>query len=309
MENILKKLILNLSLCFLVVFNLLFFGCNEIKEKGDSAYIASINQWHQERIEKLKKENGWLNLIGIFWLSEGENSFGSDPSNKIIFPKDKTPAFIGTFILNEGRASIKIIKGIDVTSNGKPVSELNLISDSAANSTVLALGSLRWTFIIRSGKYGIRLRDVDAPLVKDFKGIETYPVNKDWQFNAEFVPYNPPKIISVSTIIETTEKDTVPGALIFKVDGNNYKLDPIEEGNEFFIIFADKTNGNETYGAGRFLYASKPGSNGRVILDFNKAYNPPCAFTKYATCPLPPEQNHLDLKITAGEKTYGAGRH
>jgi hypothetical protein len=309
MKYSLQKLIPDLSSYFMVAFILLFFGCNKIKEKGNSAYIASIHQWHQERIEKLKKENGWLNLAGLFWLSEGKNSFGSDPSNKIIFPKDKAPAFIGTIILKEGRASIKINKGIDVTSDGKPVSELSLISDSAGNATILALGSLRWVFIIRSGKYGIRLRDIDAPLLKDFKGIETYPVNDDWRFNAEFVPCNPPKIISVSTIIGTIEKDTVFGTLAFEVDGNEYNLDPIEEGNEFFIIFADETNGSATYGAGRFLYTLKPDSDGKVVLDFNKAYNPPCAFTKFAACPLPPVQNYLKLKITAGEKTFGQGRH
>jgi uncharacterized protein (DUF1684 family) len=309
MKAIVIKVVKYSSLYIIGTLILLILGCSNIKEKGDSAYFASINQWHQQRIERLKKENGWLNLVGLYWLSEGENTFGADNSNKVIFPKDNAPAFIGSIILKNGQASIKINKGINVTSGGKPVSELSLVSDSADNATVLALGSLRWVFIIRNGKYGIRLRDVDAPLVKDFKGIETYPVNDDWRFNAKYVPYNPPKIISVSTIIGTVEKDTVPGALVFKVDGNEYKIDPIEEGNDFFIIFADKTNGTETYGAGRFLYTSKPDSAGIVVLDFNKAYNPPCAFTKFATCPLPPKQNYLNIDVAAGEKTYGEGHH
>ena len=309
MKVIVIKVVKYSSFYFVSTMILLLLGCSNVKEKGDSAYIESIHQWHQQRIERLKKENGWLNLVGLYWLSEGENTFGSDNSNKVIFPKGDAPAFIGTIILKNGQASIKINTGINVTSEVRPVSELNLVSDSADNATVLSLGSLRWVFITRSGKYGIRLRDVDAPLVKDFKGIETYPVNDDWRFNAKYVPYNPPKIISVSTIIGTVEKDTVPGALVFKVDGNEYKIDPIEEGNEFFIIFADKTNGTETYGAGRFLYTSKPDSAGTVVLDFNKAYNPPCAFTKFATCPLPPKQNYLNIDVTAGEKTYGEGHH
>jgi hypothetical protein len=309
MQIIFEKLILILKLYFIISFIFLIQGCNKIKGKGDSAYIASINKWHKERIERLKKENGWLNLVGLYWLNEGENSFGSGLSNKIIFPKDKAPAFIGIIRLKYGRVSIKINKGIDVKSGGKYVSELNLVSDSADNPTVLSLGSLIWVLISRNGKYGIRLRDIDATLAKNFSGIKTYPVNVDWRINAEFEPYNSPKIIPVATIIGTVEKDTVPGVLVFKVDGKEYKLDPIQEGNKFFIIFADKTNGSETYGAGRFLYASKPDSSGKVVLDFNEAYNPPCAFTKFATCPLPPEQNYLNLKVTAGEKIYGEGHH
>ncbi|MDR3627315.1 MAG: DUF1684 domain-containing protein [Ignavibacteriaceae bacterium] len=306
---IINKLLCNLSIGIMAVFMISLSGCNKTTEKGDAAYIASINQWHQARIERLKKENGWLNLAGLYWLSEGENSFGSDPSNKIIFPKDKAPAFIGSIILKDGKASIKINKGINVTSENKPVSETELVSDSADNATVLALGTLRWVYIRRSGKFGIRLRDFEASLVKNFKGIDTYPVNSDWRFNAKFTPYNPPRVIPVSTIIGTVEQDTVPGIISFNVNGKEYKLEPVKEGNDFFIIFADKTNGSETYGAGRFLYASQPDSAGNVILDFNKAYNPPCAFTKFATCPLPPEQNYLQLEITAGEKVYGEGHH
>lgn len=296
------------SFYFAIIFLISVLGCNQVKEKGDASYITSIHQWHQQREQRLKKENGWLNLVGLYWLTEGDNTFGSDKSNKIIFP-DKAPAFIGTISLHNGQAIIKINKDINVTSNGKPVAELNMVSDSAENVTVLSLGSLRWVFITRSGKYGIRLRDVEVPLVKDFKGIDTFPVNDDWRVNAHFVPYNPPKVVSINTIIGTVEKDTVQGALEFEIAGKKYTLDPVTEGNEFFIIFADKTNGIETYGAGRFLYASKPDSAELVVVDFNKAYNPPCAFTKFATCPLPPKQNYLQLEVTAGEKTYGEGHH
>ncbi len=302
---------LNLTVCFIFIFGLLFAGCgkNDLKEKGDPSYINSIKQWRETRAANLKKENGWLNLTGLFWLSEGENSFGSDPSNKIIFPKEDAPAFIGSFNLKDGIVSAKIYKGVNVTLNGKPVLETNLISDTADNPTVLAFNSLRWFLIKRGDKFGIRLRNLNAPLVKKFKGIDSYPINDDWRIKASYELYDPPKIISVPSIIGTVDEDTVPGALAFQLNGKEYKLDPIEEGNQFFIIFADETNGDETYGAGRFLYTSKPDSAGEVILDFNKAYNPPCAFTKYATCPLPPEQNYLHLKITAGEKVYGTGHH
>ena len=169
----------------------------------------------------------------------------------------------------------------------------------------MSIGSLRWYIIKRDDKYGVRLRDIDANLRKEFKGIDTYPVNEDWKITAKFEAYNPPKTISIPSIIGTVEEDMAPGALVFEKDGKEYRLDPVVEGDEFFIIFADETSGEETYGAGRFLYTAMPDSTGNVILDFNKAYNPPCAFTPYATCPLPPKQNYLKLRITAGEKKYG----
>ena len=293
--------------CILVLYD----GCkkNENEPKGSQAYIASIEKWHKERIENLKKEDGWLNLIGLYWLKNGENKIGSDSDNDIIFPADKAPNHIGTIVLSDSIAKIIVKPGVSVTCNGKPVTEMRLFNDGDKNPTVLVLGSLRWFIIKRDDKYGIRLRDVDAPLVQDFNGIDTFPINEDWKINAKFKPYSPPKIITIPSIIGTMEEDTVRGFLLFNVKGVAYKLDPVEEGNQLFIIFADETSGEETYGAGRFLYADKPDSSGNVILDFNKAYNPPCAFTPYATCPLPPKQNYLHLKITAGEKKYGDGHH
>ncbi len=151
------------------------------------------------------------------------------------------------------------------------------------------------------------LRDLEAPLVKEFKGIERFPVDTAWRIEAEFKPYESPKKIFVPNILGDVEDEIISGQLVFSIENKKFTLDPINSGNRFFIIFADETNGESTYGAGRFLYTDKPDSTGTVILDFNKAYNPPCAFTKYATCPLPPEENRLGIKITAGEKNYGEG--
>jgi uncharacterized protein len=277
---------------------------NQLKEKGDWNYINEIKQWHQNRIERLKQENGWLNLVGLYWLKEGENTFGSGDNNYIVFPS-KVPKSIGTFYLKDGKVSVEINPGVNVTTEGNPVSKMDLKDDLSDNPTVMQLGSFRWFVINRNGRMGIRLRDIDAPLVKNFKGIDTYPINEDWRITADFHPFDRYRVIEVPNIINSVEKDTVIGELTFTIKGKNYKLLPIKEGNEFFIIFADETNGTETYGAGRFLYTSLPDSNNKVIVDFNKAYNPPCAFTKYATCPLPPKENYLHLKITAGEKKYG----
>jgi uncharacterized protein (DUF1684 family) len=279
-------------------------SCGSRKDKGDPAYIQSIKEWHNQRIENLKKQNGWLNLVGLYWLKPGKNTFGSDNSNDIIFPKDKAPAFIGSFYLTDDSISIIINTGVNVTNNGKPVKEMSLKDDMTDQPTVLAYSSLRWFIIKRSNKIGIRLRDLNAPLVKEFQDIDTYPIDEDYKVEAKLVPYNPPRIITIASIIGTKEQDTVKAALQFKLKGQTLTVDPVIEGDEYFIIFADKTSGVETYGAGRFLYAPVADSTGKTVLDFNKAYNPPCSFTDYATCPLPPKENYLPIEITAGEKTY-----
>ncbi len=286
-------------------------GCGKSSgtQFGTPQYISSINKWHNQRIKGLKMNNGWLNLAGLFWLKEGENKIGCSEDNDIVFPKGLAPAHIGTVTLKDGIATFHAYPGAGVTCKGRPVEDIVMESDMTDNPTVLAADSLRWFVIKRENKTGIRLRNLDAPLVKNFKGIDTFPVNERWKITAKFVPYKPHKIISISSIIGTVERDTVEGSLVFKFRGKTYSLDPVDDSGRLFIIFADQTSGDETYGAGRFLYADKPDSAGNVVLDFNKANNPPCAFTPYATCPLPPKENYLNLRVTAGEKKYGSGHH
>ncbi len=299
------------NFCFfssvIFVVSLLFFaGCGkkEPVQKGSPKYIQEIKDWHQQRIEGLKKENGWLNLTGLYWLHDGQNTFGSDTSNNIVFPQ-KAPKIIGTFFVSQGKATIKINPDVNVTVDGKLINSLELIDDLNNNPTVMQWGTLRWFVINRNGRLGIRLRDLDAPLLKTFKGIDTYPINEDWRVTAKFHPFKEIRIIEIPNIINSVEKDTAVGELSFRLKDKDFTLLPVKEGNEFFIIFADLTNGKETYGAGRFVYTSLPDSNDDVVIDFNKAYNPPCAFTRFATCPLPPKENYLNIKVTAGEKKYG----
>jgi len=302
-----KKSARLLAAFLIIVF---FFSCaKSFEEKGTHGYISEIKNWHQHRIENLKKENGWLNLVGLYWLKQGENKFGTGKTNDVIFPEGKAPTFIGTFNLTDSVVAVKITDGIEVTCDGKKVSGMQLKDDTKEEPTVLQYGSLRWFIIRRGEKYGVRLRDLESPLLKTFKDIETYPVNSDWKITAHLEPYNPPKKILVPSIIGTVDTSFVKAAIVFEKDGVTYKLDPLEEGNRYFVIFADETSGKETYGAGRFLYVDKPDSSGMIYIDFNKAYNPPCCFTKYATCPLPPRQNHLMMEITAGEKTFEGGAH
>ncbi len=286
---------------------LLICACNQYKndEKGSPEYMQEIKKWDQKRIERLKAPDGWLNLVGRTWLKPGVNKFGSAKDNDVIIESDKVPPYMGEFIFNDSTVIMKIYDGVRVLHNGQPVKETIMIDDQKKDITIFEYGTVRWNLIIRGDKYGIRFRDLDAPLVKNFKGIERFPVNEDWKIKAGFEAYNPPKKIFVPNILGQIDEELSPGAVVFEKEGKIFRLDAIDEGDRFFLIFADETSGEETYGGGRFIYVDKPDSSGKIILDFNKAYNPPCVFTKYATCPLPPEQNYLNLKINAGEKKYG----
>lgn len=299
--NIKTKIIFSI----VVLFSLLSISCEEkLIPKADPVYLKEINEWHAKRIENLKKENSWLNLVGLFWLKQGENKFGSAMDNDIVFPS-KAPGYIGTFLLKDSVVTIKVNKGIKVLLDSSEVAEMVLQNDMTGSPSTLTLDSFKWFIIKRGDKYGVRLRDLNAPLLREFKGIERFPVNTDWRIEAEFIPYNSVKKIMVPNVLGSSDEEMVSGKLKFKIKGKEFTIDPIDSGEKLFIIFADETNGETTYGAGRFLYADKPDSAGRVLLDFNKAYNPPCVFTKFATCPLPPEQNRLGVKITAGEKNFG----
>jgi len=294
------------KILFPVLFISFMLSCskNESQQKGSPEYISEVNQWHQKRVERLKEENGWLTLAGLFWLKEGQNSFGSNKSNDIIFP-DNSPDNIGTITLEDSIVSLKVNESVEVLNDGNPVNQLTLENDLTENPTILDMGSLRWYIIKRDDKYGIRLRDTQHPLRFSFKDVERYPVNDDWKIEATYEAYNPPKIIKLPTQIGTIAEEKSNGAIVFTKNNETYKIDAIDTGSRLWLIFADKTNGEETYGAGRYLYIDKPDSTGKTIVDFNYAYNPPCVFTKYATCAFPPKQNHLKLEITAGEKMWG----
>lgn len=299
---------MKLTKLLFVIIIISLYGCTKkIEEKGTAEYILEIKEWHARRIENLKKENGWLNLIGLFWLKEGENKFGSDKSNDILYP-EFAPKFIGTFIFKDSIVQMKVNKGIEIfTNDSERINDVVMKHDQEKGTTFFNYGSLRWNLIKRGNQYGIRLRDLNSELVKNFPGIEMFPINEDWRIKANFEKYDPPREIDVPTVLGTIEKEKSPGVLIFSIDNKVYRLDVTDAGKSYFVIFADLTNGKETYGAGRFLSVDKPDSTGEIFIDFNKSYNPPCAFTKYATCPLPPKQNYLNIKVTAGEKNFGEG--
>jgi uncharacterized protein (DUF1684 family) len=297
-----KKIVFSL-IALIVTLSLYSCKTETLEQRGSPEYIAEVEQWHLKRVERLKDENGWLTLVGLYWLTEGENTFGSDENNKIVFPEN-APEKMGIITLQDTIIKLNINDDVKVISNGSPVKEINLQYDLTGDPTILDNGSLRWYIIKRGEKFGIRLRDTDSDLRKKFEGIERFPVSDDWELEAKFEAYNPPKTISLPTQLGTVVEEKSPGAAVFKINNKEYRLDAIDAGKRLWFIFADETNGKETYGAGRYLYMDKPDSLGNVTIDFNYSYNPPCVFTKYATCSFAPKQNHLRIRITAGEKTW-----
>jgi uncharacterized protein (DUF1684 family) len=271
----------------------------------DPAYRQKINEWHQERITSLKSENGWLNLAGLFWLSDGKNSLGRGSDFDITFPVADAPADLGKLYLEKGEVRFVPTKGADVSANNVPVTESTVIFRPTEKPITLAHGSLRWFIIKRGDKYGVRLRDLTSPYLKEFHGVDCFPVDQSWQIKARVEKPATPKTIPILDVLGLTSQQPLLGTLVFERNGQTYRLDAVGEGQKLFILFGDATNTHETYGSGRFLYADKPGPDGTTILDFNQAINPPCAFTPYATCPLPPKQNKLTLAVNAGEKRYG----
>lgn len=270
------------------------------------AYQQEVDDWHANREESLKSENGWLNLAGLYWLNEGFNTFGSAPTNDVVFPEGKMEANAGTFVVQNGKVTIEVAKGVEIRMDSLPITKEVIHYPDSSFQPVLSYGSLRWLIIDRSGKLGVRLRDVESEAVANFQGVDRYPVDIDWRLEATFEKYDPIRQIDITNILGQTYQQPCPGALVFTIDGNEYRLDVIDEGgDDYFVIFGDKTNEHETYPSGRYMYVNQPDAEGKVIVDFNKAYNPPCAFSDYATCPLPPRQNLLDVAIRAGEKNYG----
>jgi len=277
-----------------------------------SAHKNEIEKWQQNRLASLTKDDSWLTLVGLFWLNEGENRFGSAAKNPVVLPKDQAPDVAGSLWLEKGRVRLAARPGVEITADGKPVAALDLKDDNDdSGPTILKLGSLLINVVKRSERIGVRVKDTESRMRREFKGLEYYPIDPKWRIEARFEPYQPPKMIPITNVLSMTDDETSPGALAFEVDGKTYRIDPILEKGEtdLFVMVADETTGLETYGAGRYLYVSPPDAAGKVVIDFNKTYSPPCAFTNFATCPLPPRQNHLPFRIEAGEKKYAGTVH
>ena len=267
---------------------------------------ARIADWRAKRLASLTGETGWLTPIALYWLKEGENSFGRAPTQAFSLDDAVLPADTGAFILTAGHVRYVAHGSKALTYLGQPVTSIDLKSDANEKPTVLVAGSLHFMLIDRVGHLGIRVRDSVSPNRSQFKGLQYFPVRADWHVQARFEPYVPEHHIPIVNILGMTEEMTSPGAIVFEREGRTWRLDAILEtpgDQELFVMFSDATSGRQTYGAGRFLYVELPKAD-RIDVDFNEAHNPPCAFTDFATCPLPPPQNQLALEIDAGELKY-----
>lgn len=268
-------------------------------EVPDPAYVQSFEKWKADQTADLKES--WLSLAGLFWLKPGPNTFGSDAANAIVFPKG--PARAGEFDLNGKEVTVKLLPEAHATIVGKPVSSAKLEPDTAEHVTRVEMGSLRFHIIVRGEHVGVRLRDTESAAAHDFKGMMFFPLDLNYRVTATWVPSDGKKTVDVPNALGEVMSEPAPGTAMFKVNGQDLKLTAIggDSKTGLFIVFNDLTAKSDTYPGGRFLDTGAI-VDGQVVLDFNRAYNPPCAVTPYATCPLAPKENRLAIAIPAGEK-------
>ncbi len=265
----------------------------------DAAYQQDFEKWKAEQIDDLKKN--WVALAGLYWLKPGANTFGSDQGNAIVFPKG--PAHAGEFDLEGKDVTIKLLPEAKATLAGKAITEVKLDSDVSGHASNIELGSLQFHVIVRGERIGIRLKDTDSAAVRNFHGLIFYPLDMNYRVTATWVPSDGNKTVDVPTVLGDVSPTAVVGTVVFKIDGQEVRLTDLrgDPSKGLFFVFNDLTAKNDTYPGGRFLQTD-PVANGKVVIDFNRAYNPPCAVTPYATCPLAPKENRLAVAIPAGEK-------
>ncbi len=286
---------------------LLLAGCHTPQQRtgAESDWAA----WRAKRHDSIGGTNGWATLVGLLWLTEGAQTAGSAPTNDVVFPAGRTPGHAGVFIRQGKSVQFVAAPGVKALLDGQPTVAAALRSDEHGEPSVLTLGGVRMFVVIRGERVGLRVKDSEAPTRRHFQGLTYFRYAPDRRVIARFVPHDPPRKQPMTDVTGATVTEDCPGSLVFTLDGRELRLDALadrEEG-DLFLLFRDATSGRSTYGSGRYLHTPLPDAAGNVMLDFNFAYNPPCAFTGFATCPLPPRQNWLPVAIEAGEKRYGAG--
>jgi uncharacterized protein (DUF1684 family) len=266
-------------------------------------YRAEIEQWRAQRLGKLTAEDGWLALAGLHWLDEGSSRVGSAPGSTVVLPPG-APDWVGDLTRRDSEVRLELAPGVAATVEGEAApAALDLRSDAdGGQPTLVRLGDVSFHVIARGDRVALRVRDASSPGRSDPPALEYFPIDPGWRVRARLDPYEPPHRLTVADYTGGVQEQVAPGALVFQVAGQELRLDAFDAGEELFVIFADPTNAGETYGAGRYLYTARPDAEGMVVVDFNKSYSPPCAFTPYATCPLPPPQNRLKVRVEAGER-------
>jgi uncharacterized protein len=283
----------------LPIIALLFAGVVLASSAPNAAYLQSFDKWKAELVEDLK--TNWLSLAGLFWLKPGENSFGSDAANAVVFPKG--PAHAGIFELQGSDVTVKFSPEAHAVVDGKPVTTVKLQPDVSGSPTIVETGSLRIKAIVRGQRIGIRLKDVDSEVAKNYRGPVFFPIDLSYRVTATWEPSDGKKTVDVPNVLGDTTPTPVAGTVVFKINGQEVRLTDLggNPAKGLSFVFNDLTSKTDTYPGGRFL-ETDPVVNGTVVIDFNRAYNPPCAVTPYATCPLAPKENRLAVAIPAGEK-------
>jgi uncharacterized protein len=268
-----------------------------------NSYSKEIEEWRAQKDAELRADDGWLALAGLFWLKDGHNYFGTVPANDIVLPTNSASARVGDFELHDGTTMLQVLPGVRVSANGIPITSLVMQPDK----TVVVIESLTLMVIKRGGRYAVRLWNKQSPARQSFKGRRWYPADPSYRVTARFIAHVAPRELDIINIYGDPEPMPSPGYVIFNLCGQEIKLDAIERKADLFFIIHDLTGETTTYPAGRFLY-SELSRDGEIVLDFNKAHSPPCAFTQFATCPLPPQQNRMMIRIEAGE-IYNSNNH
>lgn len=271
-----------------------------------TSFAADIARWRAQRLERLTAADGWLTLVGLPWLEPGDNTIGSATDNAIVV--EGLPAHLGTVVLHaDGKVDITLVANNGARIDDEERGSATLLDDDHPQPTVISAGDISFFLVRRGDKTGLRIKSTQAATREHFQGLDYFPDDPSWRVEAAWNPADEGEVLEMGTAIGTIEKHPVAGHAAFERDGHRCELLPVIESSEdrqYFLVFADQTSGKETYGAARFLYTEEP-KDGRIVLDFNKAYNPPCVFTAFATCPMAPPENRLPLRVTAGELKYG----
>ena len=290
----------------LILLTYVTIAAAEAADTSDYAHAIAI--WQTEREAGLKGADGWLNLAGLYWLQAGVTSIGSSFESDIVLPKETLPPRLGVFVLEGDEVGFRAEPGTEVFSDSALVTRVRMLDDEAGAPTVLTHGTFAWHIIRRMDRLGVRVRDYSHPSLGTFARLEFYEADPTYRLKARFNAYTEPRRPVLTTVVEALGwNPTAPGRLEFVLAGEARSLEVYDSGDRLFVIFADLTTGETTYPSGRYLYADKPGPDGTTVLDFNKAHSPPCAYTNFATCPLPDRQNRLTIAIRAGEKYSKSG--
>jgi uncharacterized protein len=269
---------------------------------ADTDWKKADQAWRQRAEQSLRKDNGWLTLAGRYVMKPGVNTFGTGKENDIVFPPGLGPGRMGTVNVDVGKVTVKLEPGVTMEQDGIPMTE-KVMGTDPENRDWVQLGRASFHVIEREGTYILRLADKESDVRKRFQARVWYDVKDAYRVKAKFVPYDPPRKLSIVNVIDEVSDEPSPGYVEFTLNGAKHRLDAVGDDEGLFFVLRDATAGKTTYAPGRFLYVEKKPKPGETfMLDLNRVYNPPCAFSEYTTCPLPPKQNILKARIEAGEK-------